>query len=40
MPLAEKERYGSVVIDNSGTEAQTWKILESAWLKETGNSNG
>jgi dephospho-CoA kinase len=40
MPLAEKERYGSVVIDNSGTEAQTWKILESAWLKETGSSNG
>lgn len=40
MPLAEKERYGSVVIDNSGTEAQTRKILESAWLKETGSSNG
>ncbi len=40
MPLSEKERYGSVVIDNSGTEAETWKILESVWLKETGSSNG
>ena len=40
MPLAEKERYGSVVIDNSGTEAETWQILESAWSKETGGSNG
>ena len=40
MPLAEKERYGSVVIDNSGTEAETRHLLESAWAKETGNGNG
>ena len=40
MPLAEKERYGRVVIDNSGTEAETWSFLESFWLKETGSSNG
>ena len=39
MPLSEKERYGSVVIDNSGTEAQTRMILESVWTKETGSSN-
>lgn len=39
MPLSEKERYGSVVIDNSGTEAQTRMILESVWAKETGSSN-
>ncbi|NTW99994.1 MAG: dephospho-CoA kinase [Geobacteraceae bacterium] len=39
MPLSEKESYGSVVIDNSGTEAQTRMILESAWAKETGSSN-
>jgi len=40
MPLAEKERYGSVIIDNSGTETETWKILESVWLQETGSNNG
>ena len=40
MPLAEKERHGSVVIDNSGTEAETWNFLESVWSKETGSSNG
>ncbi|MFZ4860252.1 MAG: dephospho-CoA kinase [Desulfuromonadaceae bacterium] len=40
IPLAEKERYGSVVIDNSGTEKQTWNILESVWSQETGSSNG
>lgn len=40
MPLSEKKRYGSVVIDNSGTEAQTGEILEAVWSKETGSSNG
>lgn len=40
MPLSEKKRYGSVVIDNSGTEAQTAEILEAVWSKETGSSNG
>lgn len=39
MPLSEKERCGSVVIDNSGTEAQTRMILEAVWAKETGSSN-
>jgi dephospho-CoA kinase len=39
MPLPEKERYGSVVIDNSGTEEQTDLILESVWAEETGSCN-
>lgn len=39
MPLAKKECYGSVVIDNSGTETQTRMILISVWAKETGSSN-
>lgn len=37
MPLSEKERYGSVVIDNSGTEAETRKILATVWARETGS---
>lgn len=37
MPLAEKVRYGSVVIDNSKSEAETRIILEEAWAKETGS---
>lgn len=39
MPLSEKERYGSVIIDNSGTEAETYKILEAVWTKEIGSSD-
>lgn len=39
MPLFEKERHGSVVIDNSGTEAETRMALETIWAKETGSSN-
>ncbi|MDD2365676.1 MAG: dephospho-CoA kinase [Desulfuromonadaceae bacterium] len=39
MPLAEKESFGSVIIDNSGTEAQTRAILDDIWEKETGNIN-
>ena len=39
MPLAEKERYGSVVIDNSGSEAETWNVLKTVWAKETGSGN-
>lgn len=39
MPLSEKVRYGSVVIDNSGTEAETRVMLENVWAKETGSSN-
>jgi dephospho-CoA kinase len=40
MKLSEKEQYGSVVIDNSGTETETLKILASVWSQETGSSNG
>lgn len=39
MPLAEKARYGSVVIDNSGTETETMNILAAAWERETGSSH-
>lgn len=39
MPLAEKERYGSVVIDNSGSEADTRNVLKTVWAKETGGDN-
>ena len=39
MPLIEKERFGSVVIDNSGSEAETRNMLEAAWARETGSSN-
>jgi len=39
MPLSEKESYGSIVIDNSGTEAETRTILETVWAKETGSIN-
>ena len=36
MPLAEKEKYGRIVIDNSGTPEQTRRLLDEIWLKETG----
>jgi dephospho-CoA kinase len=39
MPLSEKERYGSVIIDNSGTEAETRMMLEAIWSRETGSTN-
>ena len=39
MPLSQKKQYGSVVIDNSGTETETKMILETVWAKETGSSN-
>ena len=39
MPLAEKTRYGSVVIDNSGSETETWNVLKTVWAKETGSGN-
>jgi len=39
MTLSEKERYGSVIIDNSGTKAETQKVLETIWAKEMGSSN-
>ncbi len=34
MPLAEKERFGAVVIDNSGSREETERILEEIWQKE------
>ncbi len=36
MPLAEKERCGRVVIDNSGTPEQTRQLLAKIWSKEIG----
>lgn len=39
MSLSEKESYGSVIIDNSGSKAETQAILENAWAKETGSIN-
>lgn len=39
MPLSQKEQHGSVVIDNSGTDEETQKILETVWLNETGSSD-
>lgn len=37
MPLADKVLHGKVVIDNSGTEKQTRRILEDIWEREMGN---
>lgn len=34
MPLAEKERHGRVVIDNSGTPEETGRILANLWVRE------
>jgi dephospho-CoA kinase len=39
MPLAEKERFGRIVIDNSGTEEQTMRLLEEIMQKELVNSD-
>ncbi len=39
MPLAEKERYGSVVIDNSGDLEQTLELLAAIWDREMGEKN-
>ena len=36
MPLAEKERYGQVLIDNSGTLEQTKQMIEVIWNREMG----
>lgn len=37
MPLAEKERHGRIVIDNSGTQEQTRQLLADIWSKEIGS---
>jgi len=34
MPLAEKERHGRVVIDNSGTPEETRRLLAAIWERE------
>jgi dephospho-CoA kinase len=34
MPLAEKERHGRIVIDNSGTQQDTGSVLEKIWADE------
>lgn len=34
MPLAEKERYGRIVIDNSGTPEETNRRLAEIWAQE------
>jgi len=38
MPLAEKERYGRVVIDNSGTPEETRKLVDAIWEREMGEN--
>lgn len=37
MPLAEKERHGRVVIDNSGTPEETRRVLAEIWAREIGS---
>jgi len=37
MPLAEKERYGHVLIDNSGTLEQTRQLVDAIWNREMGD---
>lgn len=39
MPLAEKEAYGRVVIDNSGSPEETGKRLTEIWAREIGDGN-
>ena len=39
MPLAEKESYGRIVIDNSGSLEETRQILAQVWAKEIGSLN-
>lgn len=36
MPLAEKERYGRVLIDNSGTPEETRRLVDAIWEREMG----
>ena len=37
MPLAEKERHGHIVIDNSGDPKRTLETLEEIWNREMSN---
>ncbi len=36
MPLAEKQRHGRVVIDNSGTPEETERLVAAVWEREMG----
>jgi len=38
MSLAEKERHGRIVIDNSGTPEETQRIVADIWAQEIGNN--
>ena len=38
MPLAEKERHGHVVIDNSGTPQETRQLVAAIWDREMGEN--
>jgi dephospho-CoA kinase len=40
MPLAEKERYGRIVIDNSGSPAETRRQLAEIWAREIEERDG
>jgi dephospho-CoA kinase len=39
MPLAEKEKYGRIVIDNSGTPEETASLLAEIWAQEIEESH-
>lgn len=38
MPLAEKERYGRIIIDNSGTFQETRQLVATIWDREMGEN--
>lgn len=39
MSLNEKESFGNIIIENSGTEVETFIALEAVWAKEIGRGN-
>lgn len=39
MPLAEKERHGRIVIDNSGTPEETRRLVAAIWAREIGTTH-
>jgi len=39
MPLAEKERFATRIINNNGTWQETSQQLELLWKKEFGNNH-
>lgn len=40
MPLNEKEKYGRIVIDNSGTPEETGRLLAQIWAQEIEGNHG